>query len=77
MKKPRPRGYYGPDQGKYQKIQKTMSKSRIKKETMGKIREYQWWKQGNTNAEKKGANSQKGGPSVRPLGLPLMASFLP
>jgi hypothetical protein len=32
-----------------------MGKSRIKKETMGKIREYQWWKKGNTNAGKKEA----------------------
>jgi len=53
MKKPRPRGYYGPDRGKVSKDTKAMGKSRIRKETMGKIREYQWWKQGNTNAGKK------------------------
>jgi len=76
MKKPRPRGYYGPDKGKYQKIQKLWARAGLGKNngenkgiSMVKIREYQCWK--------KGTNSQKGGPSVRPLGLPSMASFLP
>jgi hypothetical protein len=46
MKKPRPRGYYGPDKGKYQKIQKLWARAGLGKK--------QWRKQGNSNGENKG-----------------------
>jgi hypothetical protein len=46
MKKPRPRGYYGPDKGKYQKIQKQWARAESGKK--------QWGKQGNINGGNRG-----------------------